>query len=81
MVNVYGNILNMEAKTERNSRIKEYHVKHPNTSIRAIGRMFKISHVRVLKILARQDEPPQNAQPAPSSPAPDQFHIGKSEAA
>ncbi len=44
----------MEAKEDRNWNIQEYHRTHPTTSIRAIGRMFKISHVRVLQILNRK---------------------------
>lgn len=52
-ITVGGNIFNMpiKEKTERNQRIKDYHEKHPKASIRAIGRMFKLSHVRILAIL------------------------------
>ena len=73
----------MQKKIARNNRIREYHAKHPNTSIRAIGRMFKLSHVRILKILAATcpdlNEANQAAGPTPTPPQPAQFHIGANQ--
>lgn len=40
-------------KRERNKRLIAYRAAHPDMTVRAIGKIFKISHVRVVQILKR----------------------------
>ena len=41
----------MKDKRERNSRLVAYYVAHPDMTIRAIGKVFHISHARVAQIV------------------------------
>jgi len=41
----------MKDKRERNLRLVAYYEAHPDMTIRAIGKVFHISHVRVAQIL------------------------------
>ncbi len=43
---LYGN-----QKQQRDERIRAYKVAHPDTTIRAIARMYHLSHVMILGIL------------------------------
>ncbi len=40
-------------KQERDDRIKTYKANHPDVTIRAIARMYHLSHVMVLDILKK----------------------------
>jgi 5-methylcytosine-specific restriction endonuclease McrA len=43
-------------KVERNENIRSYRRVHPRASLRAMGRMFHLSHVMILKILRNGKE-------------------------
>ena len=55
-VNCVTILVNMTTKKlrERNANIKEYKRLHPKSSLRAMGRIFKLSHVMIYKILKRE---------------------------
>ena len=44
-----------EAKTQRNENIRSYHAKHSKATLRAMGRMFHLSHVMIFKILKEKN--------------------------
>ena len=43
-------------KKERNQRLYQYWMDHPNMTQRAIGKVFRISHVRVHKIIIKRQK-------------------------
>ena len=44
----------LKDKRERNKRLYQFKLDHPDMTSRAIGRIFHLSHVRVLAILKKQ---------------------------
>lgn len=45
----------LKDKRDRNERLYRFRVKHPDMTLRAIGKVFHISHVRVLEILRKKE--------------------------
>jgi len=41
----------LKEKKDRNERLSLFREKHPDMTLRAIGKIFHISHVRVMEIL------------------------------
>ena len=64
----------MEKKINRDKLIK-FRAAHPGMKQVAIAGIFHITKQRVGQIFHDEDRKSQNAQPAPSSPVADQFHI------
>jgi DNA-directed RNA polymerase specialized sigma subunit len=46
----------IEKKKERNKRLIAYRTAHPEMTVRAIGRIFHISHARVVQITKSKKE-------------------------
>ena len=38
-------------KTARNQAVREYHIAHPEASLKEVGEMFGISHARVSQLI------------------------------
>lgn len=46
----------LEQKKKRDTTLYQYHLDHPQISVRDLGRIFKISHGRVSQIIKRERE-------------------------
>lgn len=46
----------LERKKVRDQKLYKYHLEHPKISSRDLGRIFKLSHTRVCKIIKKQKE-------------------------
>jgi len=51
-----NNKYTIKEKRDRNERLRLYKERHPDMTLRAIGKVFHISHVRVLEILRKAKE-------------------------